>query len=379
MFVFAQCTDVVVEDLQIQDSSAWTLNPQYSQRLSFRRLTITAPALGSHGHNTDGFDPWACQDVEFIDSYYSGGDDCVAVKSGKDANASSPWPCGSEKYPAHNIRINNITCDGSHGLTIGSEMSGGVDGVSFTNIDIRNSGPSVRIKSQCGRRAYVRNVLYENITADNVGNAVWIDMMYFSKVDTCSPEDVSTFENITVRNLHVDHITGNGAAYEIVGLALTGGSDELPIRGITLDNVTVAHYGSPGECTHANVSTIGISPPLPRGDGCGGVEVACAVDTSQPMGCYDDSTTQGLGMQFQAQVHDHTTLERCAAACFRAKMPLTAIDAGNHCFCGAKGALAKDSKLVRPLAECETSSCYSNKTQKCGGKGRLLTYSYKCS
>ena len=52
MFVFSQCTDVVVEDLQIQDSSAWTLNPQYSQRLSFRRLRITAPALGSHGHNT---------------------------------------------------------------------------------------------------------------------------------------------------------------------------------------------------------------------------------------------------------------------------------------------------------------------------------------
>jgi hypothetical protein len=55
MFVFAQSQDVVVEDLQIQDSSAWTLNPQFSQRLSFRRLEITAPELGSHGHNTDGF------------------------------------------------------------------------------------------------------------------------------------------------------------------------------------------------------------------------------------------------------------------------------------------------------------------------------------
>lgn len=103
-------------------------------------------------------DPWACQHAEFVDSYYSAGDDCVAVKSGKDENASAPWPCGL-KYPAHNITINNITCDGSHGLTVGSEMSGGVDGVRFTNIHIRNSGPSVRIKSQCGRRAYVRNVL----------------------------------------------------------------------------------------------------------------------------------------------------------------------------------------------------------------------------
>lgn len=35
--------------------AAWTLNPQYSQRLSFRRLRITAPELGAKGHNTDGF------------------------------------------------------------------------------------------------------------------------------------------------------------------------------------------------------------------------------------------------------------------------------------------------------------------------------------
>ena len=103
-------------------------------------------------------DPWACQHAEFVDSYYSGGDDCVAIKSGKDENASAPWPCGL-KFPAHNISVNNITCDGSHGLTVGSEMSGGVDGIRFTNIRIRNSGPSVRIKSQCGRRAFVRNVL----------------------------------------------------------------------------------------------------------------------------------------------------------------------------------------------------------------------------
>ena len=52
MFVFSQTTDVIVEDIQIQDSAGWTLNPQYSQRLSFRRLHITAPALGSEGHNT---------------------------------------------------------------------------------------------------------------------------------------------------------------------------------------------------------------------------------------------------------------------------------------------------------------------------------------
>ena len=108
-------------------------------------------------------DPWACEDVEFIDSYYSAGDDCVAVKSGKDTSETQPWACGL-RYPCKHIRINNVTCDGSHGLTIGSEISGGIDDVHFSNIKIYNSGPSVRIKSQCGRGAYVKNVLYENIT-----------------------------------------------------------------------------------------------------------------------------------------------------------------------------------------------------------------------
>jgi len=51
MFIFSQCSDVVVEDLLIQDSSEWTLNPMYSKRVSFRRLRIDAPALGSHGRN----------------------------------------------------------------------------------------------------------------------------------------------------------------------------------------------------------------------------------------------------------------------------------------------------------------------------------------
>jgi polygalacturonase len=178
MFAFTQCTDVVMEDLHIQDSSGWTLNPRYSKRLSFRRLRIDAPALGTKGHNTDGFDPWGCEDAEFIDSYYAAGDDCVAVKSGAN-DGKKPWSCGT-KYPSRNIRINNITCDGSHGLTVGSEVSGGIENVSFTNIRISNSGPPVRIKSQCGRGAFVRNILYENITAKNVDNAVWIDMDYVS-------------------------------------------------------------------------------------------------------------------------------------------------------------------------------------------------------
>ena len=138
---------------------------------------------------------------------------------------------------------------------------------------------------------------------------------YFSKVSTCPMDEVSLFENITVRNLAVDRIAGNGPAYTIVGLPVTTRTDDngpVPIRGVVLENITVAHYGSAGECVYANVTAKNIIPPLSRGAGCGAQEVRCMVNTSSAR-CFDDSKTRGLGMQFQATVHDRTTLERCAA------------------------------------------------------------------
>jgi hypothetical protein len=94
--------------------------------------------------------------------------------------------------------------------------------------------------------------------------------------------------------------------------------------------------------------------------------------------CYNDSQLRGLGLAFQTQVHDHTTLEICAAACFLAKLPVAGIDAGNHCYCGAAGSLDHASSLVRPIAECEAQSCYSDKHEKCGGKGRMLVFPFTC-
>ena len=137
---------------------------------------------------------------------------------------------------------------------------------------------------------------------------------YFSKVSTCPLDEVSLFENITVRNLYVDRISGNGAAYTIVGLPVVSTTDDkttVPIRGVTLENISVAHYGTPGQCVYANVTATNIHPPLPRGAGCGGQELSCTVNKTSAR-CWDDSKTRGLGMQFQATVHDRTTLERCA-------------------------------------------------------------------
>ena len=253
---FYFCSDVVVEDMRILNSSMWTLRPSYSQRLSFRRLTILGDTTGVNHHNTDGFDPWASKDVSFTDSYYEAGDDCVAVKSGKN-NDPRPWEseCG---VPCENIYVNNITCAHAHGLTIGSEIASGIRNVTFTNVRI-NSGSPVKLKSLCGRGAYIQDVLYENITGYDIdGPAISMDMRYGGgSTKPCPENETSVFSNITVRNVVVKKAV---YAFTFVGDTIKGDYKRPTINQVTLDNVTVHQYEHKSECTHANITVRNISP-----------------------------------------------------------------------------------------------------------------------
>jgi hypothetical protein len=95
------------------------------------RLHISeGDGVGRRGrHNTDGFDPYGCEDVSFVDSYYYGGDDCVAIKSGVQVDGR-PY-ADTCKHPSRRIVVDNVTCAASHGLSIGSEVSAGVETSNF--------------------------------------------------------------------------------------------------------------------------------------------------------------------------------------------------------------------------------------------------------
>eukprot|EP01044_Picomonas_judraskeda_P002108 COSAG03_NODE_140_length_11772_cov_5.105628_12_plen_373_part_00 len=137
MFTFVQCEDVTVSDLTVRNSSAWTLVPIFSTRVRFLRLHISGEA--AHHSNTDGFDPLGSEDASFEDSLYEGpGDDCVAIKSGVQVNWTIPYynVC---RRPSRRIYVNNVTCIAAHGITIGSEVSGGVEDVLITNSRLLNS------------------------------------------------------------------------------------------------------------------------------------------------------------------------------------------------------------------------------------------------
>ena len=74
------------------------------------------------------------------------------------------------------MRFENLTCVHSHGLTLGSEMSGGIHDILFKNISVGEAFAAVRIKSARGRGGYIKDVVYEDIRAGSVLSGVWVDM-----------------------------------------------------------------------------------------------------------------------------------------------------------------------------------------------------------
>jgi polygalacturonase len=161
---------LVVTDITLKQSPYWTLHPIYCEDVTIMNIVITAEHSAASAdindgrpvppYNTDGIDPDSCSNVRIENYYYCGGDDAVAVKSGWN------WAGIQFGMPSKNIYIRNATSGCRGGFTIGSEMSGGVENVTF--VDSFSTGQcGMRISSQLGRGGYVRNVRFKNIVFTN--------------------------------------------------------------------------------------------------------------------------------------------------------------------------------------------------------------------
>lgn len=172
-----RCKNITVEGITVQNSPSWTVHPYFSECLKFYNMKIMNP---SYSPNTDGLNPESCNDVEIAGVYFSVGDDCIAVKSGKLAMG--------EKYkkPSEKIRVRHCHMQDGHGaVTIGSECAGGVKNLHVQDCVFQNTDRGLRIKTRRGRgkQAVVDNVCFERIKMDGVLTPVVINAFYFCDAD----------------------------------------------------------------------------------------------------------------------------------------------------------------------------------------------------
>ncbi|KAJ4760228.1 Pectin lyase-like superfamily protein [Rhynchospora pubera] len=216
--------DIIISNVTLRDSPFWTLHPYDCKNLTIANLTILAPVRGAP--NTDGIDPDSCEDVLIENCYISVGDDGIAIKSG--------WDQYGIAYgrPSTNISIRNLTIRSvvSAGISIGSEMSGGVSNISVQNIHIWESRRGVRIKTAPGRGAYVKNILYRNITFDNLRVGIVIKTDYNEHPFGYDPKALPDIKEISYFGIH-----GTGVRVPV----RIQGSPEIPIRDVVFQDMSV--------------------------------------------------------------------------------------------------------------------------------------------
>lgn len=182
MIFLNHCWDVVVQGIRVRNSPSWNIHPYFSNRLLFADLRVENP---KDSPNTDGLDPESCQDVEIAGVYFSVGDDCIAIKSGKIYMGST------YKTPSRNIVIRQCCMRDGHGsITVGSEMAGGVDHVTVKDCMFLHTDRGLRIKTRRGRGkdGIIDQILFEHIRMDHVMTPFVVNSFYY-----CDPDGFSAY------------------------------------------------------------------------------------------------------------------------------------------------------------------------------------------
>ena len=168
---FNRCQNVLIEGVKIRRSPMWEIHP-----LLCTNVTVRGVDIFSHGANNDGCDPESCRDVLIENCVFDTGDDCIAIKSGRNADGRRV------NVPAENIVIRGCTMrDGHGGVTIGSEISGGCSNVFVENCTMSSANLNcvLRLKSNAMRGGVLQNIFMRHVGVGLVKNSVLqIDFLY---------------------------------------------------------------------------------------------------------------------------------------------------------------------------------------------------------
>ncbi len=191
-----RCRNILIEGVTVVRSPMWVINPVLCRNVTVRGVTVD-----SHGGNNDGCDPESSRDVLIEDCVFNTGDDCIAIKSGRNNDGRRVG------VPSENIVVRNCTMkDGHGGVVLGSECSGGIRNVFVENctMDSPNLDRALRFKSNAVRGGVLENVFMRNVTIGRVGEAVLtIDLLY--------QEGAKGSFMPTVRNVQMENVRSSAS------------------------------------------------------------------------------------------------------------------------------------------------------------------------
>ncbi|MBN1155849.1 glycoside hydrolase family 28 protein [candidate division KSB1 bacterium] len=212
-----KCKNVLIDGITLRRSPMWDIHPVLCENVTIQNISVI-----SHGPNNDGCNPESCKDVLIRQCYFDTGDDCIAIKSGRNADGRRV------NVASENIVIQSCTMrDGHGGVVIGSEISGNCRNIFAEDcvMDSPNLERALRIKTNSLRGGVVENIFMRNVRVGEVSDAVIRIYFHYSE------GDVGDYTPI-VRNIFVRDLTSQKSNYAL----FFQGYERSPISNINLTN-----------------------------------------------------------------------------------------------------------------------------------------------
>jgi polygalacturonase len=232
-----RCTNVLIEGVTLRGSPMWQVHPVLCRNVIVRGLTIE----GGGGPNTDGCDPESCTDVLIENCTFNTGDDCIAIKSGRNADGRRL------AAPSQNILIRNCRMNDGHGaITVGSEISGGVRYVFAERCTM--SSPhldhAIRIKNNAMRGGVLEHLHFRDIRVGEVARSiVTVDFNYEEGAE-------GGFQPV-LRDLSVERLASAKSPHALDLQGLPG----APISDVSLVDCDFAKVAGPNIVAHVEALT----------------------------------------------------------------------------------------------------------------------------
>ncbi|MDC7681645.1 glycoside hydrolase family 28 protein, partial [Asticcacaulis sp. BYS171W] len=237
------CKNVLFEGVTVVSSPFWLLHPVLCDSVTFRGVTCD-----SHGPNNDGCDPESCTDVLIDNCTFNTGDDCIAIKAGRNADGRRV------AKPCENLVIRNcLMKDGHVGVAIGSEMTGGVRNVYVQDctMDSPHLSQALGIKTNGYRGGVVEDIHMTRIKVGRVDKTFLQIWLYYEegeggafvpsvrRITLSESRVVSTRRVLVIRGRPDSPVTGLTLSHLVVGEEQQP-SVVIDARDVALDHVTIA-------------------------------------------------------------------------------------------------------------------------------------------
>lgn len=154
----SNCQNINISGITLKNGASWNVHMIYSDHIVTNGCTFYSEGVW----NGDGWDPDSSSNCTIFDCQFYTGDDAVAIKSGKNPEGNAIG------RPSEHIRVFDCRSAFGHGITIGSEMSGGIDDISIWDCDMGRSLCGIEIKGTKKRGGYVRNVVVSDCVAARI-------------------------------------------------------------------------------------------------------------------------------------------------------------------------------------------------------------------